>query len=222
MSKGRRCSGMAPEASCSSAEPAEQIGDGLLRESTAGPFQGHRGSQDGGQWGAKLVGDRCQEDILLLLQGGQPSGGLTLGHGLVGDVEIHPLPAAGFAAVVIDNLGFIPDPDRAPVGGSHAVGAPPWFECLFDALVLSEDAVSVRGVQERLPEVRGAAPLGRIPQATLDLRAVADPRAPDAIVLDIGGGWELPCPGKPCPWFHFRHQPPQVRATGWCESMAPQ
>lgn len=93
-------------------------GDGLLRESTAGWFQGQRGSPDGGQGGAKLVGNRRQEGVLLLVQGSQPSGGLTLGHGVVGDVDIHPLPVAGLAAVVVDKLGFVTEPDRGWLGSA--------------------------------------------------------------------------------------------------------
>lgn len=142
-------------------------GDGLLRESTAGRFQGQRGSPDGGQGGAKLVGNRRQEGVLLLVQGSQPSGGLTLGHGVVGDVDLHPLPVAGLAAVVVDKLGFVTEPDRAPIAGEHAVGAAKWFERLVATLVLSEDAVSVRGMEAGSSRNSGySRPRGRIPGRT--------------------------------------------------------
>jgi hypothetical protein len=102
---------------------------------------------------------------------------------------------------------------RAPIAGEHAVGAAKWFERLVATLVLSEDAVAVRGMEAGLPEIRGIAVLGGVSQAGLDLWALADPGAADAVVLDVGGGWDLPCPGKPCPWFHFRHQPPHLRTA---------
>jgi hypothetical protein len=172
------------------------------------PVPGQRGSPDGGQGGAKLVGNRRQEGVLLLVQGSQPSGGLTLGHGVVGDVDLHPLPVAGLAAVVVDKLGFVTEPDRAPIAGEHAVGAAKWFERWSQRSSSARTRSRFAGWRRGLPEIRGIAVLGGVSQAGLDLWALADPGAADAVVLDVGGGWDLPCPGKPCPWFHFRHQPP--------------
>jgi hypothetical protein len=79
------------------------------------------------------------------------------------------------AAVVVDDHGFVSNPDRAPVAGDQAVGAAPWFQRAFTAFVFSQDAVPVRGVQARLPEVRDVAFLGGVPGPGLDLGSDADP-----------------------------------------------
>jgi len=113
------------------------------------------------------------------------------------DVDIHPLPVAGLAAVVVDKLGFVTEPDRAPIAGEHAVGTAKWFERLVATLVLSEDAVSVRGMEAGLPEIRGIAVLGGVSQAGLDLWALADPGAADAVVLDVGVAGICPVPESP-------------------------
>jgi hypothetical protein len=113
------------------------------------------------------------------------------------DVDIHPLPVAGLAAVVVDKLGFVTEPDRAPIAGEHAVGAAKWFERLVATLVFSEDAVSVRGMEAGLPEIRGIAVLEGVSQAGLDLWALADPGADDAVVLDVGVAGICPVPESP-------------------------
>ena len=107
------------------AEPPEQLGGCLFRHPTAGTLQGHGGAQDAGQWSAKLVRDGCQHAVPQLVEGGKSTGRLKFRHRPVGDIEAQALPVAGFAGVVIDQAGFVADPDHAPVAGDHTVRALP-------------------------------------------------------------------------------------------------
>jgi hypothetical protein len=98
-----------------------------------------------------------------------------LRHRPVSDVEAQALPIARLARVVVDDYGFIADPESAPVTSEHAVGAVPWLKRAFAALVLGKDAVPVGGVQACLPEVRGATLFDGVPPPALELGAGADP-----------------------------------------------
>lgn len=91
---------------------------------------------------------------------------------------------------------------------------------LVATLVLSEDAVSVRGMEAGLPEIRGIAVLGGVSQAGLDLWALADPGAADAVVLDVGVAGICHVPESPVLGSTSVTSPPHLRAAdGACRRL---